>query len=278
MPAFRICYFDARTHRVQVVTREFAGAAEAEAAIAAEGHRVSWVEPADGAQTSLETPPASPAAAPPPPPTPAGSPAPAQLQGLSPSDFALTRDRVWITVPERVARLHPLYGVGGWGGLLAALLFLGALHSLVTFFTEFGDASHMVRAAGAPGALLLTMAIVIMLVFVAGNVTTAVMLLAGSRAFVPFAVVYLAISAGLDLVGGLIGVDTARSLIRAAIAGLWIVFVLRSERIKVFTQKRIRADDRFFLQPGLEEPTRALRAEAALTRPSAVRSAAAEAG
>jgi hypothetical protein len=152
----------------------------------------------------------------------------------------IREDGGWAYLPPELAAQHPLYGIGGWTGLLLAMLIVGALlglWALIQFvpLLRYGD-------------LFIALFVAVLAIEIVSLVTI-ILLIRKSRAFpiwyFSLAGSSIAMTLLLFALGGGARAADIGNLIGSII---WISYVLMSRRVNVTFRKRVEPEDEWLKQ------------------------------
>jgi hypothetical protein len=152
----------------------------------------------------------------------------------------LREDGEWVYLPQELAEQHPLHGIGGWTGLLLALMVLGTVLALVPMF-QLG--SYLSDGGGLVVAIFLAVLAVQIV-----NVVAIVLLVNRSPAFPPTFVALTVIGLVLTVVLFALGDVGIGNIVGMITQILWLCYVLMSKRVNVTFRRRVEREDEWLKQ------------------------------
>jgi hypothetical protein len=164
-------------------------------------------------------------------------------------ELALRRQTVrgsWIYLPEEIARQHPLYGIGGWTGVLLALLIAHAGFAVWAVVTELGPKGL------ATMIIIPLFAIVLLPVLALAGLVIAcpILVLKRSPAFPACFIIAAALAIAFSIISLFGSLDEPSSRILVAGFATYLVlnlgallYVFFSARVNVTFRKRVRRSD-----------------------------------
>ena len=143
-------------------------------------------------------------------------------------------DGEWVYLPQELAEQHPLHGIGGWTGLLLALMLLGAALGRWSLF--------QLGALLGQGGLVVGF-FVFALAVQALNAATIVLLIIQSRAFPATFIALSVIAVVLIVVLMAFGDSGIGNVVGIVTQILWLLYVLMSRRVNVTFRRRVERED-----------------------------------
>jgi hypothetical protein len=174
-------------------------------------------------------------------PAPEPAPTPASAENPPPPIRAdqIREEADWVYLAQELAEQHPLHGIGGWTGLLLALMILGAAIGLWALFQLGGLLAY--------GGLIVVLFLAVLAVQIL-NIVTIVLLINRSPAFPPTFIALSVISIVLTLILLALGDFSVGNIIGMISQILWLCYVLMSRRVNVTFRRRVEREDEWLKQ------------------------------
>jgi hypothetical protein len=147
----------------------------------------------------------------------------------------------WVYLPAEIAAQHPLHGIGGWTGLLLAIMIISGLFGLWPAF----QLAQLLRYGD-----LFVMLFVAVLALQVMNLVTIVLLIKQSRAFPTWFIILAGSSIAVTLFFFALGSVRAAEIGNVVSNIIWLTYVLISRRVNVTFRGRVEREDEW-LQKGL---------------------------
>lgn len=148
----------------------------------------------------------------------------------------------WVYLPPEIAAQHPLNGIGGWTGLLLAMMILGGLLGLWALI-QFAA----LLPYGGPFVALFVAVLILQVL----NLVTIILLIRKSSAFPTWYVILAGLSIAMALLIFALGGGFRAADIVGLVSSLaWLCYVLVSRRVNVTFRGRVERNDEW-LRRGL---------------------------